>query len=229
MHSQADHGARTLELLWSMRAPSGRGPRPRVTLDEIAAAGVAWADTHGLAGLTLARVAGELSLTASALYRHLDSKDALLALMVDQAIGDPPQLSGASWRDRCRDWTTALCQRYRQHSWVTQVQIAGAPSHPSAMAWLDLLLRELDQSPTDDPMRLAVLLDGLARAFALIDVTSNPTPPPEWLSQAIADRFPRLANELERNWTDVDDELAHAVDTVLTGSERLRTVQSSRP
>ena len=186
------------------------------------ATAVQWTDTHGVSALTLAAVAGELDLTATALYRYLDSKDALLELMVDHAIGAAPRLVEASWRERAHQWTKTLCDRYRLHPWLAQNQAGGMPHHPSAVAWIDLLLSELDQSPIDDPMRTALLLDGLARTFAPITGPIAASPPlPGWLAGAIAERHPRLAAELGRDWTDIDDELAHAVETVLTGAEHL--------
>ena len=185
---------------------------------DIAAAGVRWADAHGLSSLTLARVAGELGLTTTALYRYLDSKDALIELMVNDAIGYPADLTGSSWDARCRSWTAALSARYRKHPWVAQVQVAGPPAYPASLAWLDLLLTELDHSPVRDPMRLALILDGLARAFALVGATDEPATPPRSVVEAIGERYPRAAVELHRDWGDVDDELANAVDTVLAGT-----------
>lgn len=222
VHSQEDEH-RTLELLWGIRAPSTRGPRPRVTIDDIAAAGVRWADKRGVGSLTLAGVASELGLTATALYRYLDSKDALLELMVDHAIGTPPPLGGTGWRARVQDWTRGLSEHYRHHPWLAHAEIGGMPRYPSALAWIDLLLRELDQGPVSDPMRLALLLDGLARTFGFITGTPQ-SAPPRWLRTAIAEQHPRLASELDRDWTDIDDELTQAVNTVLTGAEHLHSV-----
>lgn len=221
VHSQESED-RTLELLWGIRARSTRGPRPRVTLEDIAAAGVRCADTHGVESVTLAVVATELELSTTALYRYLDSKDALLAVMVDAAIGTPPLLRGSAWRARVQGWTRALNEQYRQHPWLAQVQIGGMPRYPSALAWIELLLRELDQAPVRDPLRLALLLDGLARTFALI-TSATPSAPPGWLRSAIAEHYPRLTTELDRDWNDIENELTHAVDTVLTGAEHLHT------
>lgn len=94
---------------------------------------------------------------------------------------------------------------------------------------MDLLLRELDQSPVEDPMRLALLLDGLARTFALITETTPTSPPPVWLLSIITERHPRLAAELDRNWTDIDDELTHALDTVLTGADHRHSALPPAP
>lgn len=220
VHSQGGGGERTLELLWGTQTPRTRGPRPRVSLDDIGAVGVRWADAYGVGAITLAAVAGELGLTATALYRYLDSKDALLELMVDHAIGVPPRLSGTTWRERVREWTETLCDRYRRHPWLAHHQTGGMPHRPSTLAWIELLLRELDHSPVEDPMRLALLLDGLARTFALITgPTHTSPPPPGWLLSTITERHPRFAAELDRDWSDIDAELAHALDTVLTGAE----------
>ena len=61
-----------------------------MTLDDFAAAGVQLADERGLDAVTLALVAERVELTTTGLYRYVDSKDTLLEVVVDAALGDPP-------------------------------------------------------------------------------------------------------------------------------------------
>jgi hypothetical protein len=101
------------------------------------------------------------------------------------------------------------------------VQVGGMPRHPNRIAWIEQLLIQLDHGSIAEPMRTALLLDAIARTFAVLARSASTVePPPAWLTDVIAQRHPRLARELTRNWTDVDDELDRAVDTVLLGSER---------
>ncbi|MCZ4588830.1 hypothetical protein O4328_35160 [Rhodococcus opacus] len=66
----------------------------------------------------------------------------------------------------------------------------------------------------------ALLLDGLAHTFALLTGPANrPAAPPAWLLEAAAARYPRLAQELDRDWTDIEEEFIKAVTTVLRGAE----------
>ncbi|WP_258025459.1 TetR/AcrR family transcriptional regulator, partial [Streptomyces bambusae] len=80
-----------VRLLWGPHPPAkpARGPKRGLTLDAVAAAGVAIADAEGLAGVSMQRVAGELGVTKMALYRYLPGKAELVALMVEAALGVP--------------------------------------------------------------------------------------------------------------------------------------------
>ena len=80
---------RYLQLLWA-REPSGRrGPKPGHTIEQIGAAAAAIADGHGLAAVSMKRVAEAIGLTTMSLYRYVDSKAELDAVMLDTAYGDP--------------------------------------------------------------------------------------------------------------------------------------------
>jgi AcrR family transcriptional regulator len=76
------------DLLWGTPERSGRGPKPTLTLEQIARAAIAIADAEGLDALSMRRVAETLGFTTMALYRHIHSKTELIAVMVDTAIGD---------------------------------------------------------------------------------------------------------------------------------------------
>ena len=229
---------KTLRLLWGLAVPGARGPQPRFTVEEVTAAACVLADDEGLAPLTLAKVAGALGLTTTALYRYVESKEALVELMTDQAVGTPPDFdggtlpdraghpadrdggnpaSGTGWEQDAQAWTRALWQRYLDHRWLAVVQVGGMPAHPNRLAWMNSLLLVLDRGNVTDPLHIALLLDSLARAFAAL--SPQPGAPvqetPDWLPGAIAARFPRVAAELGRDWTDVEHELSKAVATVL--------------
>lgn len=217
MHSQ-EPGSRTLATLWGLTPPTTRGPRPRFTVDDLAAAAIALADGAGLPALTLSAVAGELGLTTTALYRYVESKEVLVELVADVAVGDPPGLGDGTWEERVHAWCAALLGRHLAHPWLTQVAPTGMPSTPRRLAWVDLLLHVLDQGHVQQPLRTALLLDGVTRAFAPLAQAADAAPPPPWLLDAAAQRFPRLVRELERPGEDVTAELTTAVATVLRGT-----------
>lgn len=61
-------------------------PRPRHSRDDVLAAALALLQNHGLAELTMRRLAGELGVQASALYWHVPNKQALLAALADRIV-----------------------------------------------------------------------------------------------------------------------------------------------
>ena len=215
MAGQGD-GSKMLLALWGAEGGAARGPRPRLSLSQVADAAVGLADAGGLEGVTLANVAARLGMTTSALYRYVDSKDVLVELMVDVAVGEPPALAAGTWQDAAREWASGLRERYRLHPWLAQVVPTGAPRVPNPVGWIAVLVEALQGAPGIDAMRVALLLDGLVRSHAAVATVSG-TAPPEWLPEAIAARHPSLASAMDRDWSDPDAELTFALDVLLRG------------
>lgn len=214
MHSQED---RALQQLWGLHPAPARGPKARWTLSEVAAAAVDLADEVGLEALTLARLAARLSMTTTAIYRYAESKGTLVELMVDAAIGDPPELDGVDWRDRCRSWVAALSATYAAHPWLSDVRPTRMPTQPRAYAWIDALVGAVERDIDAEPLRFALLLDSVVRTYATLERTVTQSAPPSWLGAAIATRFPRLALAGEQDTSDARDELGFAVEAILQG------------
>src|SRR5919112_272562 len=67
-----------VELLWGLRQPPSRGPKPTLSVGRIVEAAVDVADAEGLAAVSMQRVADALDVTKMALYRYLAGKAELL-------------------------------------------------------------------------------------------------------------------------------------------------------
>lgn len=113
----------TLELLWGLREPPSRGPKRALSVRQIAEAGVAIADSEGLAAISMQRIAGELNYTKMSLYRYVRSKAELLALMTDLAISDPPDLGPPEdgWRTRLERYARLTRETWNRHPWLPHV------------------------------------------------------------------------------------------------------------
>src|SRR5262245_39144895 len=92
----------TAELLWGMRPAPTRGPKATLSVDKIAAAAVGVADAEGIDNVSMQRVAESLNFTKMSLYRHVAGKADLIAVMIEHAVGEPPDLSriDGGWRRR---------------------------------------------------------------------------------------------------------------------------------
>src|ERR1700750_3099854 len=75
---------------WGVKTVTTKGPKPGLSLERIVAAAVRMADAEGLDAVSMNRVAKELGTGAMSLYRYVESKQELLALMIDAAIGEVP-------------------------------------------------------------------------------------------------------------------------------------------
>src|SRR3954466_3073482 len=88
----------TADFFWAPRPRPTRGPKPALTLGQIADAAIAIAAAEGLAAVSMQRVAADLGYTKMSLYRYLPGKTELVAAMLERGIGAPPDLSALAWR-----------------------------------------------------------------------------------------------------------------------------------
>ncbi|WP_193311467.1 TetR/AcrR family transcriptional regulator [Georgenia satyanarayanai] len=153
------------------RAPSGR---PGLSLDRIVAAAVAIADEEGLAAVSMARVAARLEFTTMSLYRHVGSKDELLAHMQDAAIPAPsgPLAGPGEWRAGLQRWTEEQIDAAVRRPWHLEIPITGPPLMPNSLAWMEAAMEAMDGLPLTGAEKLAVLqlLSGHARSEATLAV-----------------------------------------------------------
>ncbi|WP_067473923.1 TetR/AcrR family transcriptional regulator [Nocardia amamiensis] len=161
-----------LELLWGTQQRPKRGPKPALSLERIVAEAIALADAEGLANLSMQRLAERLGFTKMSLYRYVPGKAELVALMLDAALGAPPEItveptSEEPWRDRLGSWCATLYQRFREHPWSLEVSVGVRPIGPNELAWMESALGALAGTGLTNAERLdtIVLLTGHARSL----------------------------------------------------------------
>lgn len=151
--------ARDVDLLWGLREAPRRGPRPALSVDDVVRAAVEVADADGLAAVSMARVAEQLGNSTMALYRHVRSKDELLALMADTAVGRPPAVpADLGWREGLALWARALLDAVGRHPWYARLAISGPPVGPGNLAWLDAALAALAGTGLDEGEKLGIVM-----------------------------------------------------------------------
>ena len=165
--------SRGTQALWGLAAPGRRGPKPAMTVRSIAAAGIAVADADGVDAVTMAAVAGRLGYSTMALYRHVESREDLLVVMADEALGPPPDLGRRrTWRSRISEWAVAEAGRLLAHPWYLDVRTGSPPLGPQHLAWMDAgmgILQQAGLTPQQAASGL-LLVDGYVRStigFAL--------------------------------------------------------------
>jgi AcrR family transcriptional regulator len=225
-----------VELAW--RGDDGRRPGPRrsLQLGEIAAAGVALADEGGLGHVSMRTVGARLGVTSMSLYRYVQAKDELLALMVDEALGPPdfPAYGPSDWRDRLSAWAYAARSRLEAHPWVLGVSLPDPPALPYQIQWTERGLEALRPTRLAETAKLSALLlvnvyvrgqTQLAAGFGRATRSgSNPGGQYAQLLLQLADpeRFPCLAAAMAQRAAAppadfADDEFRFGLTTVLDG------------
>jgi len=132
----------TADFFWAPRPRPTRGPKPALTLGQIADAAIAVADAEGLAAVSMQRVAADLGYTKMSLYRYLPGKAELVAAMIERALGDPPAVGG-EWRPALAEWAGALLRAYARHAWALEASTGRRPVGPREVAWLERALAVL--------------------------------------------------------------------------------------
>jgi len=116
-----------LPLLWRHVVPPQadvpkRGPRQRLTLDQVVDDAIALADEEGLGAVTMRVLARRLGIGAMTLYSYVENRNDLVVLMVDQVFGRRtlPPMAG-TLRDRLRLVAEVQLADLREHPWLLDV------------------------------------------------------------------------------------------------------------
>lgn len=146
--------------------------RDGLHIGRIVQAGIEIADAKGLDGLSLRKLGEHLGKGTMAAYRHVDSKESLIHLMVDTAFGAPPEGIGTQpdWRAGVGVWAKTMIDRYHQHPWLLDAPLVGVSATPNRLLWLDGILRTLAKTGLgiQDLLDAALLVDGHVRHVAYL-------------------------------------------------------------
>jgi AcrR family transcriptional regulator len=160
---------RTIDLLWGVQRRR-RGPKPSLSGEQVVTMAIQIADRDGLGGLSMRRLADELSITAMSLYGYVPSKAELLDVMADRAYREI-----AVRRDPALPWQAhlaALAQEHwtllLSHPWLLQIAASRPLLGPNMTAFYDAELAAVDGlGLTDIDMDLLIsLLDDYVRGTA---------------------------------------------------------------
>lgn len=152
-----------------------RGPKPAQTLDKIAQTAILIADAEGLDAVSMRRLAGDLGTKATSLYRYVPSKDALLDLMADAALGEAelPQPTGI-WRDDLAAIARAHRTTFHRHPWLLTISVR-SEFGANGLATTEATLTALDglELVPDHQLTIAATLLTFTRGHALREIAER--------------------------------------------------------
>lgn len=212
--------------LWAQPAQKKRGPRPRHSLDGIAAAAIAVADEEGLATVTMQRVADRLGVAKMALYRYVPGRAELDAVILDRVLGEPEELRGADWRALLTAWTAGIHDRVLPHPWSVELAQRPHTPGPGELAWFEAGLRAMSALPLRGSEKLDLLALLVGHIMSLVRQLAGVKAPEEALTAGLApilaaraDEYPHTVAAFAETADDsaYDEALSFGVDRVLDG------------
>lgn len=144
-------------LLWDAREQPEKKPRVTLSLSRIVSAAIEVADAEGIEAVSMQRIAGDLGFTKMSLYRHVENKAELLSLMIDTAVGEPPDLSSVpgGWRPRLEEFTRRLTEIWHRHPWLPTVTLGARLMGPREVGWSESVMAALAGTGLTGDERLA--------------------------------------------------------------------------
>jgi AcrR family transcriptional regulator len=140
--------------IWVRPEPATR--QPRFSRDQIAAAAVAIADAEGFEAVSMRRIAAALGAGTMSLYRYIETKADLLALINDALLRDTlvPGDLPADWRDALVLVAQRTRSAYLPHPWAVQVLQGSAVTEaavpgPNRLRHFEQSLAALESAPLD--------------------------------------------------------------------------------
>jgi AcrR family transcriptional regulator len=224
-----------IELLWGLREPPTRGPKPTLSVERIARVAMNIADTDGLAAVSMQRVASELEFTKMALYRYVSGKSELLAVMIELAVADPPDLSGVpgGWRGRIEEFARLLSLVWQRHPWLPWATLGDRVMGPRELGWIEAAvgcLAGTGLTGTEQMDAVFVLFGHIRNTQSMSAAGTQPwdsdkkvTPIMEGLLADYGDRYPALtaATSSVNGSASHDNGRAFGLERILDGLEML--------
>jgi AcrR family transcriptional regulator len=197
-------------------------------------AGVAFADEHGVASLSMRKLGEVLGVEAMSLYNHVANKSELLDGMVDivfSEIGLPPD--GADWKSAMRQRAVSAREVLSRHRWAIGLMESRASPGPATLRHHDSVIGSLRAADFSVEMAAHAfsVLDSYIYGFALQEA-SLPFDSGEGtadlaeatLRQMPADQYPHLTEltieHVLRPGYDYGAEYVFGLDLILDGLER---------
>lgn len=218
-----DEARALVRLLWRdveqlPVAPGRRGPKPRVSVDEVVTSAIALADGEGLGAVSMRALAARLGLGPMSLYTYVPTRDVLLALMVDRVAADAPiRSTPAPVLQSLESMARVLHAEYLAHPWLLEISQWRQVLGPHRLQRYESQLAIIESLPLPDLTRDAVIstvtafVIGMARerigvraaaAGGLTDEAWWAVVGPELTAVMPPDRFPlagRVGTEVGRH------------------------------
>lgn len=220
------------------RDVKAQGP---LTTDRVVDAALRIADTDGIDGVSLRRIASTLGVTPMAIYRHVRDKGHLLDLMADRLLMelDPASPESSSWQEALRRVAASMLAVVQAHP-AAPFLLSRPFVSPSALRVTETMLAILDRAGfgPGESVRLVQVLTGMILGPAIHRATYSAAwresatdaepEQPAW-SALTAEEFPNLARVADQlmDWRPGPEADQLTIELWVAGVEQLADQRSS--
>jgi AcrR family transcriptional regulator len=201
--------------------------------DEILAAALRVVDEGGIEALTMRRVAGALGVAPMSLYKHVDTREEIVAGLLDRALQaiDVEANAALPWDDQLRQILSSAHATFVEHPGLLQVMMLQPISAAAGMRAVERILAILRTAGFDggDAVEVVAALHSYTFGFSVqqrVRTASTTRAHRENLRRLPAADFPNV-RELAADFSDwaSDAQFASGLDLLLKGAaDRLRTI-----
>lgn len=222
------------------KGPARERARRTLTVETIVDAALAVIDSEGYDALTMRRVGQELGTGGASLYAHVESKDALIELVMDRVIGElevpwPPDPE--QWVEQVKECARRMRATFVAHRDLARAAMARIPTGPNAMAKGEQMLAIIRAGGlTDQAVAFTVDLLSLfvtavayeeslysARGWDEQDMLVYVEKLRAYFASLPADRFPTtVALATPLTWGDSNERFEFGLEVLLRGLRSLR-------
>jgi AcrR family transcriptional regulator len=213
------------------RTTKAREPLSR---DRVLRTALALVDHRGIEGLSMRKLAQELGVEAMSLYNHVESKDDIVAGMLDLVAAeiDLPA-DDADWKAGLRGTAISAHEAFGRRPWAARIWMSASRPSPVRFAHADTVLRRLREAgfSPDVIYRAYHVLEGYALGYTLqqlelpYDASELEQMAKRFLADFPADDYPDLAAHIRQHQEPHDAETGSfelGLDLILDGLDRLR-------
>ena len=113
--------------------------KPLLSRERILQQAIQLADTTGIEGLSMRKLADALGVKAMSLYNHFANKDEIIDGLVECVIAeiDVPQLAAEQWKEALLVRANSAHKALLAHPWATQAIVSRMNVGPNILAYID--------------------------------------------------------------------------------------------
>jgi AcrR family transcriptional regulator len=160
-------------------SPESAAQKRPLSLDAIIDASVRIADAEGLNGVSIRRVAAAIAARPMSLYSFIESKDDLVARMLDSVIGDIlVEKLPHDWRTAVESIARRTIEVGAKHPWIIEATAQSNSAGPNALAHEQQTLDALASLGADSARTrsLAMAIDVYTIGFAMVSGGASGAP-----------------------------------------------------